>query len=236
MTIPTITESQRSAARVAGLMYLLTFAIVVAANFGILERLSVAGDAGATARNILAHEGLYRLAIGAFTLYSVGVVILLTALYQLLAPVNRPIAIVASLSRFVFALIWLLTPLNMLFALRVLDAKYLQVLGADSVIALAKLYQGGGFEAYYIGLPFFGLASTLTFYLLYKSNFFPKGLAIFGAVSSAWCVLTAFTFLIIPNFESTMNLWWLDSALGISEVITGGWLLFRGIKLRATAI
>jgi hypothetical protein len=186
MTIPTITESQRNTARIAGFMYLFTFAIVVAANFGIVERLSVSGDAAATARNILAHEGLYRLAIGAFTLYSVGIVILLTALYQLLAPVNRPVAILASLSRFVFALIWLLTPLNMFFALRVLDAKYLQVLGADSVIALAKLYQGGGFEAYYIGLPFFGLAATLTFYLLYKSNFFPKALAILGAVSSAW--------------------------------------------------
>src|SRR5438045_4053288 len=143
MTTTTITESQRKAARVAGLMYVLNSLIVVAANFGILERLSVAGDAGATARNILAHEGLYRLGIAAFTLYSIGVVILLAALYQLLAPVNRPVAIVASLSRFVFALIWLLTPLNMFFALRVLDAKYLQVLGAASVIALAKLYQGG---------------------------------------------------------------------------------------------
>jgi hypothetical protein len=43
-------------------------------------------------------------------------------------------------------------------------------------------------------------------------------------------VLTAFAFLIVPNFEQTVNLYWLDSALGISELITGGWLLFRGIR------
>ena len=39
MTTGTINESQRKAARVAGFFYLLTFAIVVAVNFGINERL-----------------------------------------------------------------------------------------------------------------------------------------------------------------------------------------------------
>jgi hypothetical protein len=230
MTIATIDESQHKAARVAGFAYLATFATVVAANYGILERISVPGDAAATARNILAHEGLFRLNIAAFTLYSAGLLVLLTALYVMLKPVNRPIALVAAFSRLVFALLWLGAPLGMFFALRVLNADYLQILGADKVVALAKLYQGGGFEAYYIGLPFFGLASTLTFYLLYKSNFFPKGLAVFGAVSSAWCVVTAFAFLIIPHFDKTVNLYWLDSALGISELVTGGWLLFKGIR------
>jgi len=49
MTTGTINESQRKAARVAGFFYLLTFAIVVAVNFGINERLIVAGDATQTA-------------------------------------------------------------------------------------------------------------------------------------------------------------------------------------------
>src|SRR5438105_13163450 len=38
----------RKAARVAGFFYLLTFAIVVAVNFGINERLMVAGDPAQT--------------------------------------------------------------------------------------------------------------------------------------------------------------------------------------------
>ena len=59
MTTGTINESQRKAARVAGFFYLLTFAIVVAVNFGINERLMVAGDPAQTARNILAHERLF---------------------------------------------------------------------------------------------------------------------------------------------------------------------------------
>ena len=44
MTTSTIDESQRNSARVAGFFYLLTFAIVVAVNFGINERLMVAGN------------------------------------------------------------------------------------------------------------------------------------------------------------------------------------------------
>ena len=69
MTTSTIDESQRKAARVAGFFYLLTFAIVVAVNFGINERLMVAGDATQTARNVLAHERLFRIGIASNLVY-----------------------------------------------------------------------------------------------------------------------------------------------------------------------
>jgi len=63
MTTSTFDESQLKAARVAGFLYLLTFAIVVAVNFGINERLMVAGNPGQTARNILAHKRFFRIGI-----------------------------------------------------------------------------------------------------------------------------------------------------------------------------
>ena len=52
MTIGPIDESQRVAARVAGLAYLITFAIVMYVNFGIHRRLIVWNNAPETARNI----------------------------------------------------------------------------------------------------------------------------------------------------------------------------------------
>jgi hypothetical protein len=55
MTITVIDPSQRIAAKVAGLAYLITFALVVSVNFGIHERL-ITDSAAQTARNILAHE------------------------------------------------------------------------------------------------------------------------------------------------------------------------------------
>ena len=235
MTVTGITDSQRKAARIAGLAYVLTFAVVVAANYGISERLIVPHDAAATARNILAHEVLFRINIAAFLLYSAGVVVLLSALYVTLKPVSPGLALVGAVSRLVFAVMWLVVPLSFYVVLRVLTADYLQVFGAAQVQALAKFYAGGGFEAYYIGLPFFGLASTLCFYLFFKSGYIPRALAAVGAISSAWCVLSALAFIIIPNFDKTINLYWLDSAMGVSEIVLGFWLLLKGLRPSAVA-
>lgn len=74
MTISTIDESQRKAAKIAGFVCLFTMAIVIFANFGIHERLIVAGNVAETARNIVAHELLFRIGIACGLIYSAGLV------------------------------------------------------------------------------------------------------------------------------------------------------------------
>ena len=231
MTVSTIDDSQRTAAKVAGLSCLVTMAIVVAANYGLLNPLIVPGDAAETARNIVAHERQFRIAVTCFLIYSAGVVVLLTALYVILRPVNRGLALVGALFRLVFALLWLLTALNMLGALRLLgSASYLQAFEADRLQALARLYLAANFDAYYVGLPFFGLAATVCSYLWFKSGYIPKGLAVFGVISSAWCVICAFIFLIFPHFNKIVNDYWFDSPMAIFEMVLSFWLLFKGIR------
>src|SRR6266540_1019570 len=230
MAVISIDGSQRKAARIAGFLYLITFAVVVAANFGIADRLIVHGNPAATVQNIRAHETLFRINIAAFVIYSAGVVGLLSALYVALKPVSAGLALAASLFRFVFALIWLVAPLSMYLVLRVLSSQYLHVVGTGQLQALAQLAVGGGFEGYYIGLPFFGLASTLTFYLFFKSGYVPRLLGVVGAIASGWCVISALAFIAIPDFDKTMSLWWLDSAMGLSELALGFRLAFMGIK------
>jgi hypothetical protein len=102
MTISTIDESQRKAAKVAGSAYLFTFATVVYVNFGIHDRLIVENNAE-TARNILAHERLFRIGIAGDLIYCAGVVVLLTALYVILKPVNRGLALLAAFWRLVWS-------------------------------------------------------------------------------------------------------------------------------------
>src|SRR5207245_4660003 len=121
MTTGTINESQRKAARVAGFFYLLTFAIVVAVNFGINERLMVAGDATQTARNVLAHERLFRIGIASNLVYEAGLLGLLSALYVTLSPAGRTLALLAGFSRLVYASMWILMLLDQLTALRLLN-------------------------------------------------------------------------------------------------------------------
>src|SRR5437867_11618926 len=231
MTISTIDNSQRTAAKVAGWSGLLTFAIVVFGNYVLLNPLVVSGNAAATAQNIVAHQTQLRITVVCFLTYTLGVVVLLTALYVIFKPVNPGLALVGALFRFVFALLWLLSPLNLLGALRLLsNASYLQVFEPDRLQALARLHIGANFDAYYVGLPFFGLAATVCAWLWLKSKYIPRGLSIFGVIASAWCVLCAFVYLIFPHFNKIVNDWWFDFPMALFELVVSFWLLIKGLK------
>jgi hypothetical protein len=138
-----VEPAQRTAARVAGFAYLITFASVVYVNFRIHDRLIVEGNAAETARNILAHERLFRVGIAGDLIYCAGVVVLLTALYVILKPVNRGLALLAAFWRFVWVLMWLVMTLNLFDALRLLSgADYLRAFEAERLQALARFYLG----------------------------------------------------------------------------------------------
>src|SRR5437867_7008772 len=230
MTISGIDESQRKAARVAGFTCLFTTATVVLVNFGIHERLIVAGNAAETARNILSHERLFRIGIACNLIYEAGLVVLLSALYVILKPVSRTLALLAAFWRLVYASMWILMSLNLLTALRLLNgADYLRVLGTDQSQALARLYLSG-FDAYYVGLLFYGLASTACSYLFFKSGYIPRGLAAFGVIVSGWAAVCTIAFIISPDFAKLVNLWWFDTGLGLFELATGFWLMIKGLR------
>ena len=231
MATNTIESSQRTAAKVAGVSLLFSMVIVVFANYVLLNPLIVRGNAAETARNIMAHETQFRVALTCFLTYSVSVIVLLAALYVILKPVDQGLALVGALFRLVFAIMWLLSTLNMLGALRLLSgASYLQIFEADRLQALARVSVAGTFDDYYIGLPFFGLAATVCAWLWLKSNYIPKGLAVFGVISSAWCVICAFVFLIFPGFAKPVDPYWFDLPMTIFELVLSFWLLFKGLR------
>jgi hypothetical protein len=91
--VSTIEKAQRSAAPVAGWAHFLSFALVVYVNFAIHDRLIVPDNPHETARNILAREQLYRIGIAGDLLYCVGIIVLVAALYVILRPVNRGLAL-----------------------------------------------------------------------------------------------------------------------------------------------
>jgi len=231
MTASIINKSQRTAAKVAGLSFLFTMIIVVFANYGLLNPLIVRGNVAETARNIVAHETQFRVTVVCFLAYSLGVFVLLAALYVILKPVNPGLALVGAIFRLVFALLWLLTTLNLLGALRLLgSASYLQTFEPERLQAMSRLSVAANFDAYYVGLPFFGLAATVIAYLFLKSKYIPKGLALFGVISSAWCVLCAFVYLVFPGFAKPVNPYWFDSPMALFELCLGLWLLFKGLR------
>ena len=236
MTMRPIDNSQQAAARVAGFAYLITFATVVYVNFGIHRRLIVWNSAAETARNILAHERLFRIGIAGDLIYCVGVVVLLSALYVILKPVNKVLALVAAFGRLVAVLMWLIMTLNLFDALRLLSgADYLRAFEAERLQALAMIHLGTRFDYYYVGLLFGALASTVCGYLWFRSRYVPRVLAAFGVISSAFCVACTLVFYIFPNFDRVVNLWWFDTPMGIFEIVLSFWLIIKGLNPTALA-
>jgi hypothetical protein len=234
VTIRTIDESQRTAARIAGLAFPIAFATAVAVNFGIMFRL-IRDNPAETAGNIRAHETLFRIGVAGDVVYCVGVVVVLAALYVILKPVNQNLALLVAFGRLIHGLTWLLVTVNLFTALRLLtDADYSGAFGRDQVSSLAELYLNN-YDAYYVGLLFWGLAGTVGSYLWFKSNYIPRSLAVFGVISSAWCVCCTFLLYVFPNFPKFVNLWWFDSPMGVFELALSFWLLFKGLRVSGVA-
>jgi hypothetical protein len=231
MTLTSIDASQRKAARLAGFAGLIPLPFVMYANFGIHARLFVEGNAAQTARNITAHETLFRIGIVCDLIYSAGLLALLAALYVVLKPVDRTLALLAAFLRLVYALMWVRMTLNLFDALRLLSGvDYLRAFEEERLQALARLSLSASLDEYYVGLLFWGLAATICSYLFFKSRYIPRALAAFGIIGSAWCVACTFVFIISPGFANVVNLWWFDSPMTLFEIAASGWLLFKGLK------
>jgi hypothetical protein len=230
MTISPIDNSQRTAAKVTAVTYLINFALVIYVYYGIIWRLTTENVAE-TARNILAHEQFFRTGIALNILYSAGIFVLLTALYVVLKPVNKGLALLAAFWWVVYAFTWLFMSLNDFDALRLLKgADPLQAFDAQRLQALAGFTLHTNFDRYYIGLLFWGLASTVCACLWFKSRYISRALAAFGVVSSAFAAFCSFALFINPNFDKIVGLGWFDSPMGLFDIALSFWLLFKGLR------
>jgi hypothetical protein len=226
-----ITAGQRSAAKVAGLAYLVTFIVVVVANFAIHDRLNVAGDANATAHNIVTHQTLFRTGVALDLVYCLGSVALLTALYVILEPAGRGLAIFATLSKLVYVLAWMVMTISLFDALRLVKgADYLHVFEPDRLNALAKLSLSARFDRYYGGLLFFAVGGAVASWLWMKSRYIPRWLATGSLVAYAWCAFCAGAFIVFPSFQNVVNLWFFDTPMGLLEIFLSLWLLIKGVN------
>lgn len=82
-------------ARITGVVYLFYFLAAVFGEF-FLKGLVVDGDAAATANNILAHQPLFRLGLATGLIATACYVAVTALFYDLFAPVNRRLSLLAA--------------------------------------------------------------------------------------------------------------------------------------------
>lgn len=225
-----IDNTQRNAAKIAGYAGLLSLPFVLVPNFAVMERLLIRGDAAQSARNIVANELLFRLSIVSELIYAAGLLVVISAFYVMLAPAGRNLAVIATVWRFIYALMWIAIPLDVFEALRVLNGSaFLQVMGSEQLQALAKLATRASEDHYYLGALFWSLSATATGWLWVKSRYIPRPFAWFGVVAAAWCALCTAIYISAPAFAKVVNLWWFDSPLAVFEIGLSAWLIVKGL-------
>jgi hypothetical protein len=147
-------------------------------NFGMRGRLLVSDDIPERVRRMAAGEALFRLSVAFDLVYCIGLVVLAAALYVVLSPVHRHLALLATLLKLVYAVTAVLTALSFLYVVRLAsDAAYLESLGAEPFHALVKFNWYATSSQYYVGLAFWALSSTMLGWLWLKSRHVPAALA-----------------------------------------------------------
>jgi Domain of unknown function (DUF4386) len=230
-------NSTKNTARLAGVLYLVN---AVTGFFSIVyvpSRLVVAGNAAATARNILASERLFRAGIVSEMICAAEFVFVLWALYRLLGGVNKTHASLMVILGLVFVPMMLVNALNEIAALTLLGgADFLSIFDQPQREALAMLFldlhRYGFVVGWILGLWLFPFGV-----LVFKSGFLPRILGVLLIAAGFGYLADSLTPLLLPNYENLIGrLAAIPLTLGEPAMIL--WLLIMGAKdqpLRAQA-
>jgi hypothetical protein len=221
-------KAQRTYARLAG--FLLLAVIVVALGSGVvLSHVAGSGTFAETAKRIAASEHLYRAALSAAVVVSLGSALLAFALYATLKPVNSLLAQLAMI--FTLEDSFLALVVRMCAFVRVHLYLSAQGAGVQPIPAqsLADLVRSIADTTENLGGICFGIGSFLFFYLFFQSRYIPRALAALGLCASAIWTSLYFVNLIFPEQHAFFQ-YICFVPMVLAEVSTGFYLMLFSIK------
>ncbi|MGH2385259.1 MAG: DUF4386 domain-containing protein [Candidatus Limnocylindria bacterium] len=210
---------------IAGLGLLGMAVLAPLALFGVLNTLVEPGNATATVGNIVASEGLFRLAIAAFLVVAFLDVLVAWALYVLLRPVNGTLAMLVGWLRLAAAAASLPALANFLDVAQLLGGPVASTLPAAVVEAQVMASVASFHNAMDIHLAVFGLHLLGVGVLVYKSVQFPRFLGVLVVIAGIGYLADTFTRILVPDFTFTFSLFTF-----VGEALLIVWFLWRGIK------
>lgn len=227
------TISPKRLARTAGLLYLVIFVMAPFAFLLAKESLIVAGDATATAANIVESESMFRLGMTAEAAIFLVEIVLTAVLYVLFRPVSRPVSLAAAFARLGEAVVQGVNLLTSVLVLTVVGgAGYLTVVGADQLDAWALLFlEANEFMVLVWGL-FFGLHLLLLGWLVYRSGFLPRVIGALLGLASLGYLAEGFGTILSPGSADVLATIVIVVALP-GELALTFWLLAKGVDERA---
>ena len=224
------TISAQVYARTAGMLYLINIACGLFGEIFVRGRLVVAGDAAATAHNILASESLFRHGIAGDLIMHITDVPMTVIFYVLLRPVSRDLSLLAALFGMLQTAILCTTKLTLVLVVLLLgDSTYLKAFAPEQLHTLASLSLALHEYGFGIGLVFFGVSCLITGYLLFVSGYFPKALGVLQTMAGVSYLVNSFALILSPSLAEKLFPAILLPAF-IGELGTCLWLIFMGLN------
>ena len=220
--------SVQAYARIAGVLLLVS---LVAGGFGesyAPSTLLAPGDASATARNLLASDLLFRLGFLAYLVEAVCDVALAWGLYILLRPVQADLALLAVLFRLIATATFAFTELFYFVPSLVLGGDaYLKSFSSDQLNTLALLSLNVSAVGGFLFLLFYGIASMVQGYLMWRSGYLPRALGALWVLGGLGFMVSTLALVLAPADASPLLL----VPQILATLSLGLWLLVRGVDI-----
>jgi hypothetical protein len=221
-------NSINKTARMAGFLYFIYMVTHIISDVW-RDSFIVLGDATATASNIMAHEGLFTITVVGDLLAATLFFLAAWALYVLLKPVNKNLALLFLLLNLAGVVIQCMSAINLFATLLLMNGPgYLNVFQVDQLQSLAIFFldlRENGFMAAQI---FYGAWLFPLGYTVFKSGFLPRILGIVLMIHCATWLMTSLLFFLFPDFKAIT---YVSYPLGfIAEFGLALWLLIMGAK------
>jgi hypothetical protein len=208
-------------ARTAGWLYLLMVPLGILGLLYVPNTMIVTGDPGATAGNILAEEGLFRLSIvSALVVQLVNLAVVLT-LYKLLRPVGERTA------RMMVIFLVLGMPIAMLNEVNNVAALLLAHQG-EAAYPLMSLFLEMHEAGIQVAGIYWGLWLFPMGYLIYRSGYIPGIIGILLMIGCAGYLADAAIYFLLPELDLTVA-----QFTFVGELLLPLWLVIRGINIPA---
>lgn len=218
------TYPRRRAARIAGISYLVMFALAIFANFVVREGLIEPGNAEATVANLTESTGLFRLGLLAFVIIFVLDLVIAWALHVVFRPVSRDVSLATAWFRLVYTALLGVAVVSMFQVLHILGSDSLGFLSTEQVNAQTMIELASFESAWLIGLVAFGIHLAMLGVLIVRSGLVAKALGFVLMAAGVAYVSDTLARGLLSDYEAVAGLFLV--AVALPSMIGEGWLGF----------
>jgi hypothetical protein len=220
--------SPRQLARTFGALYLVNI-IFGAFALGVVPSVLVTSGMAATARNIQAHELLYRLGLAAHVVVTLTNIPMALVFYELFKVVNRRLALLDVLFGLTATAVEAASLLSQFIPVILLGGgSYANAIAPAQLHAL--VYLSGDLSAigYSVYGVFYGFGFVCDAYLVCKSTFAPRVIGVLLAIDALNYLVVGFMTMLAPGVAAHLGAW-----TGLPTIVAEGslclWFLLVGV-------